>query len=132
VVALPPAGNTTAVCNALGVSRASAYRRRDRFVRFWGGPRPKPRPVRAPSLVERHTVLELLHEPRFVDLAPAEIYATLLDEGFYHCSIPTMYRILDDNAKFANVATSCAIPSTASRNCWRKAPIRFGPGILRN
>ena len=33
-------------------------------------------------------------EPRFVDLAPAEIYACLLDEGVYLCSIRTMYRVL--------------------------------------
>jgi putative transposase len=43
---------------------------------------------------EQQTVLELLRSPRFVDQAPAEIYATLLDEGIYHCSIRTMYRIL--------------------------------------
>lgn len=41
---------------------------------------------------ERQGVLGLLREPRFVDLAPAEIYATLLDEGTYQCSIRTMYR----------------------------------------
>ena len=40
-------------------------------------------------------VLDLLRDPRFADLAPAEVYATLLDEGIYHCSIRTMYRILD-------------------------------------
>jgi len=36
------------------------------------------------------------HPPfrRFVDKAPNEVYATLLDEGEYHCSIRTMYRIL--------------------------------------
>jgi putative transposase len=39
-------------------------------------------------------VLDLLHEPRFVDLAPGEVYATLLDEGRYLCSERTMYRIL--------------------------------------
>jgi putative transposase len=39
-------------------------------------------------------VLEVLHEPRFVDLAPAEVYATLLDEGAYLCSERTMYRLL--------------------------------------
>jgi putative transposase len=44
-------------------------------------------------------VLALLREPRFVDQAPAEIYATLLDEGIYHCSIRTMYRILDANGE---------------------------------
>ena len=35
-----------------------------------------------------------LHQPRFVDLAPAEVYATLLDEGRYLCSLRTMYRVL--------------------------------------
>jgi putative transposase len=49
------------------------------------------------SAAERQTVLDLLREPRFADLAPAEIYATLLDEGIYHCSIRTMYRILCDH-----------------------------------
>lgn len=42
-------------------------------------------------------MLALLREPRFVDLAPAEVYATLLDEGVYHCSIRTMYRLLADH-----------------------------------
>jgi transposase InsO family protein len=39
-------------------------------------------------------VLDLLRGERFVDLAPAEVYASLLDEGVYRCSIRTMYRIL--------------------------------------
>jgi putative transposase len=39
-------------------------------------------------------MLGLLHEERFVDQAPATIYATLLDEGRYVCSVPTMYRVL--------------------------------------
>jgi len=46
---------------------------------------------------ERQGVLGLLRESRFVDLAPAEIYATLLDEGTYQCSIRTMYRILPEH-----------------------------------
>jgi putative transposase len=39
-------------------------------------------------------VLDVLHEPRFMDLAPAEVYATLLDGGQYLCSERTMYRLL--------------------------------------
>jgi putative transposase len=39
-------------------------------------------------------VLGLLHDERFVDQAPAAIYARLLDEGRYVCSVPTMYRVL--------------------------------------
>jgi putative transposase len=49
---------------------------------------------RALTADEQRTVLARLHEPRFVDLAPAEVYATLLDEGHYHCSERTMYRLL--------------------------------------
>jgi putative transposase len=36
-----------------------------------------------------------MHSERFMDQAPREIYATLLDEGRYLCSVRTMYRILD-------------------------------------
>jgi putative transposase len=38
-----------------------------------------------------------LHEPRFVDVVPAEVYATLLGEGRYLCSERTMYRILAEH-----------------------------------
>ena len=44
-------------------------------------------------------MLALLREPRFVDLAPAEVYATLLDEGVYHCSNRTMYRLLAEHGE---------------------------------
>lgn len=40
-----------------------------------------------------------MNEPRFVDLAPAEIYATLLEEGRYLCSVRTMYRVLAESAQ---------------------------------
>ncbi len=39
-------------------------------------------------------MLAQLHSPRFADLAPSEVYATLLDEGTYLCSERSMYRIL--------------------------------------
>src|SRR5690625_3968638 len=42
---------------------------------------------------ERH-VLAVLNSPRFMDMSPREVYATLLDEGMYLCSVSTMYRIL--------------------------------------
>src|SRR3990172_1146313 len=54
----------------------------------------RPRPHRALGETEREQVLGTLHSERFVDKAPAEVWATLLDEGTYHCSIRTMYRIL--------------------------------------
>ena len=36
----------------------------------------------------------MLHAERFVDLAPASVWATLLDEGIYLASVSTMYRLL--------------------------------------
>ncbi len=87
---LAPAMGIQAACQALDVSRATVYRRRQ--------PRPaavpRPRPARALTDAERHAVLDHLHSPRFVDHAPAAVYATLLDEGSYDCSIRTMYRLL--------------------------------------
>ena len=52
---------------------------------------------RALSGDERQKVLSLLHDERFCDQAPAEVYATLLDQGEYLCSERTMYRILAEN-----------------------------------
>jgi putative transposase len=52
-------------------------------------------PALALSASERREVLSVLHEERFIDKAPQEIYAALLDENRYICSIRTMYRILE-------------------------------------
>lgn len=82
---------------ALGVPRASAYR--------WHRPAAPPRErdgaviVRTPSPralspAAQAQVLAYLRDPRFVDRAPAQVHATLLDEGTYVCSVRTMYRLL--------------------------------------
>jgi len=57
----------------------------------------RPTPARALTAEQRTEVLDVLHAPRFADQTPAEIYAALLDEGVYRCSIRTMYRILNQN-----------------------------------
>ena len=90
---------TAAACAALGVSRATVQRRRVRLSAPPPIPRPRPRPARALTVPQQQAVLDLLHAPRFADQAPAEIYASLLDEGVYHCSIRTMYRILGQNGE---------------------------------
>jgi putative transposase len=82
-----------AACAALGVARATYYRRQKPKP----APATKPSPPRALSAEEKRNVLAVLHEPRFVDLAPAEVYATLLDEGRHLCSVRTMYRVLEGN-----------------------------------
>jgi len=100
VVSLTPVDRLgTAACAALGVSRASVHRHLAGLIRPPSAPRPRPTPKRALTATQRLAVSDLLREPQFVDLAPAEIYATLLDQGTYHCSIRTMYRILDDNGE---------------------------------
>jgi len=83
-------------CGVLGVARSSLYRIRQ-------AKRIEPDPPSEPSLSpralhpdEKATVRDVLNSPRFQDLAPREVYATLLDEGQYLCSWRTMYRILDE------------------------------------
>ena len=98
VVALAPAsGLNAAACAALGVSRASVHRHRARARRPCALARRRPKPQRALTTEQRLAVRDLLREPPYVDLAPAEIYASLLDQGTYHCSIRTMYRILEEH-----------------------------------
>ena len=79
-------------CDALGVCRSSYFRWKRPKVY---GPRlRRPTPPRALVPEETKAVLDVLHEDRFADLAPAAVYATLLDENRYLCSERTMYRIL--------------------------------------
>jgi putative transposase len=94
VETLAPVVGTAAACEALTINRASLYRRRCRPTTV---PRRRPTPARALSPVERQTVRDVLHSERFVDKAPAQVVATLLDEDVYHCSTRTMYRVLDEN-----------------------------------
>ena len=84
----------SAACEALGVARATFYRRRRPKT---GQRQPRPAPARALGEAERTEVFRVLCSPRFTDRAPAEVYATLLDEGVYLCSERTMYRILAEN-----------------------------------
>ena len=62
---------------------------------------PAPVPVNKLTDPERRRVLEVLNSDRFVDLAPLQIYAQLLDEGVYLCSVSTMYRVLGENTLVA-------------------------------
>ena len=92
---------TAPACEALSLPRAALYRRRSPRPARPRPPRPTPERALAPS--ERATVLEVLDSPRFVDKAPAEIHATLLDEGTYHCSVRTMHRILAANGQVREI-----------------------------
>jgi putative transposase len=92
VTELTPIVGTRPACRALGVAPATIYRRRR-------PPAPRPRrpraiPGRALSEPEREAVLGVLHSERFVDCSPAQVWATLLDEGRYLASERTFYRLL--------------------------------------
>ena len=89
VVGLSPA------CQAIGLARSSLYR-------WEKGPqhmtkKPRPQPKRTITEAERARILSVLNSERFCDLSPRQVYATLLDEGAYHCSWRSMYRILAEH-----------------------------------
>ena len=115
-----PALDIVSACQLLGISRASFYRRRERRRRA-GPPCPPPRrpaPPRTLGEPERRQVLDLLHADRFVDSAPLQVYATLLDEGTYLCSVRTMYRLL------------AAHDEVRERRCQRRHPAYAKPELL--
>jgi putative transposase len=92
---LAPQVGVRAACAALGLPRSAFYRaRRTSDVR---PARAERRSVRALSVEERQTVRAILNSERFADQSPREVYATLLDEGSYHCSWRTMYRVLAEH-----------------------------------
>lgn len=82
-----------ALCKALGMPRATYYRKQhcDKQVIFQSHRQPR----NALSNVERQRVLNLLHSERFVDKTPYEAFNALIDDGEYYCSTRTMYRVLE-------------------------------------
>jgi len=80
-------------CEVLGVPRSSFYRARQPHPE----PAPRPSPARALTATERNEVRQLLNSERFVDQAPRQVYAALLDEDIYLCHWRTMYRILAEH-----------------------------------
>jgi putative transposase len=91
---------TTTICEALSVSRATLYRRLPGESEEEAPPCPeaearsRTRPARALTEAEEDEVMATLRSERFMDMAPAAIYAKLLEEGVYLCSERTMYRLL--------------------------------------
>lgn len=91
--ALSSSVGTGLACRAFGVALATYHRRR-KPKRLALQPLNLRRSPRRLAAEERGVVLATLNSERFVDCAPSQVYATLLDEGVYLCSISTMYRIL--------------------------------------
>ncbi|MDZ7677706.1 MAG: IS3 family transposase [Acidimicrobiales bacterium] len=90
--ALEEATSTKRACELLGVNRSTVLRRRRAPVH--GPAPPRPAPPNKLSEPEQQHVLSVLRSPKYRDLAPAQVWAQLLDDGIYLCSIRTMYRLL--------------------------------------
>ena len=112
-------------CKALDIPRASYYyyqKCKNGIVKKRGYSTP---PL-ALSEQEQQSVLDILHSERFIDKAPLEIYATLLDEGTYLCSTRTLYRILEKQGEVRERRNQLIRPNyqkpellaTASNQVW--------------
>ena len=112
--------SVTAACEALQVPRSALYRARR--------PRPTSLPVdtpggrRALSAEETAQVRATLDSERFQDNAPREVYASLLDEGQYLCSVATMYRILRENQELRERRNQLRHPAYAKPELLATAP----------
>lgn len=89
---LVEATSVAQACGLLGKPRATHYRRLAPPV--LGPPRPRPAPPNKLSEAEQQRILSVLRSKEYCDLAPAQVWARLLDDGTYLCSISTMYRLL--------------------------------------
>lgn len=88
--------NVQAACGAFRFPRSSYYRQLRPELEV---PKDRPAPPLALSSEERQGVLAVLNSTRFMDQTPREVYATLLDEAVYLCSVRTMDRILDSQGE---------------------------------
>ena len=116
---LAPELGVVATCAALGVDRATYYRHRAPFMARSQGDR---RRHGVSTTSERRALLDTLHEPRFVDLAPAEVFATLLDEGRYLGSVRTMHRVLAENAEIRERRNQLRHPAYSKPELLATAP----------
>ena len=119
---LAPSLGLSRACQVLGVPRSRLYRARQAEPEPSAVPMPRPPSGRALDAAERTQVRELLNSERFVDWAPREVYATLLDEGAYHCSWRTMYRILAAHAEVRERRDQARHPSYTKPELLATAP----------
>jgi putative transposase len=117
---LMPVVGTRAACRALGASHATIYRRRRPPEPR--SSRPRPASTRALSESERDALLAELRSERFVDRSPAQVWATLLDEGRYLASERTMYRLLEANGELRERRDQLAHPPYAKPELLAEQP----------
>lgn len=108
-------------CSALAVPRSSYYHVRQERAPVTT-PRRRPRSPRALSAAERQQVRDMLNSEPFVNSAPREVYAALLDDGEYLCSVSTMYRILDEHGEVRERRDQLRHPNYAKPQLLATAP----------
>ena len=106
-----------AASDAMQVSRASLYRARARSAQPPGSKAAAAHP-RALSVIERAAILAELCSSQYIDVAPAAIYAMMLQRGQYLCSVHTMYRILHHSQ------------AVRERRALRRHPVYTKPNLL--
>jgi putative transposase len=117
---LQPLLSTKTICELLGKSRATHYRRcRPKVSR---PRRARPAPVNKLTDAERAQVLAVLRHGDFVDKAPAQVWATLLDEGQYLCSESTMYRLLRQHGEVRERRAQATHPAKVKPELVATAP----------
>jgi putative transposase len=111
---LEPLLGVSAACRVSGRSRATHYRRCNLLAGpIYGPPRPRRVPPNALSEQETAELLEVLRSAGFCDLAPAQVWAMLLDEGRYLASISTMYRVLRAHGEVRERRAQASHPTRA-------------------
>ncbi len=124
LTALEPLIGTGPACRVAGKSKATHYRRA--HPPKLGPPAPRPTPHNALTDDEVDGLMEVLRSKRFRDLAPAQVWAMLLDEDVYLASISTMYRQLRAHGELRERRAQATHPArtrpelvaTAPNQCW--------------
>ena len=116
--------STRQAATLTGLVRSTATRRRNAATALTPAvcTEPAVEPANKLTDAERRRVVEVLTSDRFVDLAPLQIYAQLLDEGVYLCSVSTMYRVLGQHTLVAERRRLARHPSQVCPELVATAP----------
>ncbi len=126
IATLAPEIGAAAACRVVGRSRATHHRRHRKSPVPPAQTRPRLVQPRALSPEERQRLLEVLRSQRFCDVAPVEVWATLIDEGVYLASPSTMHRVLRAHGETGERRRQRTHPATvkpelvatAPKQCW--------------
>ena len=126
--------STRQAATLTGLVRSTATRRRNAATALTPAvcTEPAVEPANKLTDAERRRVVEVLTSDRFVDLAPLQIYAQLLDEGVYLCSVSTMYRVLGQQRWSPNAAGWRGTPARCARSWSRPHRSRCTAGTSPN